>query len=271
MGYNLYFRFIKDELINANDVFIQNVDNFLFSIYFGYLGNFPDNEDKKTLFLSFLFRNIKNVLMGGSMQLGYKKMSEEEKNKILKEIEEEKDEEKKKIKISPLDFKNNLYDLHPHEVEELVDIITNEEMRHSELKMALILYCILVNSLDKTEGEKFDKIKNELFPLIKLLKEIFCEFDHNEIHNERTFIFALRSPAGYHDVQYNINNGDDMLNKYDFDAGADVNIMDLYYYDDNLNEGRFSRKKNKKDKRIGERYDIVLNFYLCDLKNYYRL
>ena len=269
MGYNLYFRFIKDELINANDVFIQNVDNFLFSIYFGYLGNFPGNEDKKSLFLSFLFRDIKNVLMGGSMQLGFKKMSEEEKNKILKEIEEEKDEEKKKIKIRSLDFKNELYDSHPHEVEALVDIIKNEEMRNSELEMALILYCILVNSLDKTEGEKFDNIKNELFPLIKLLKEIFYEFEHNELHNERTFIFALRSPAGYHNVYYTIYNGDDMLNEYDSDA--DVNIMDLYHYDDNLNEGRFSRKKNKKDRRIGERYDRVLDFYLYDRKNYYRL
>ena len=156
-------------------------------------------------------------------------------------------------------------------METLVDIITNEEMRNSELEMALILYCILVNSLDKTEGEKFDKIKNELFPLIKLLKEIFCEFDHNELHNERTFIFALRSPAGYHDVHYIIYNGDDMLNEYDSDADADVNIMDLYHYDNNLNKGRFSRKENKKDRRIGKRYERVLNFYLYDSKNFYRL
>ena len=49
-------------------------------------------------------------------------------------------------------------------------------------------YCILVNGLNKTKGEKFDQIKKEMEPLTKILKEIFCEFDKNEIHKERTFI-----------------------------------------------------------------------------------
>ena len=30
MGYDHYFRFIKDDLIDPNKAFIQNVDNFLF-------------------------------------------------------------------------------------------------------------------------------------------------------------------------------------------------------------------------------------------------
>ena len=47
--------------------------------------------------------------------------------------------------------------------------------------------------------------------------------------------------------------------------------MDLYHYDYNLNEGRFSRKENKKDRRIGKRYEIVLNFRLDDRKKDYKL
>ena len=37
MVYNYEFYFIKDDLIDPNTAFIQNVDNFLFSIYFNYL------------------------------------------------------------------------------------------------------------------------------------------------------------------------------------------------------------------------------------------
>ena len=48
-------------------------------------------------------------------------------------------------------------------------------MNFAEMEVDLILYCILV------KGEKFDKIKEGLQPLIKIL-EIFCEFDKNEIH-----------------------------------------------------------------------------------------
>ena len=37
MVYNYEFYFIKDDLIDPNTAFIQNVDNFLFYIYFNYL------------------------------------------------------------------------------------------------------------------------------------------------------------------------------------------------------------------------------------------
>ena len=92
------------------------------------------------------------------------------------------------------------------------------------MQVALILYCILVNGLDKTKGEKFNQIKKEMQPLIKKLKEIFCEFDKNEIHKERTFIFALRSPAGFDDDLYIIDNKN--ISKYTTDG--DIKSMFLH-------------------------------------------
>lgn len=40
------FLFVDDELVDADEVFIQNVDHFLFSVYFGYLDRY-DSEIKK--------------------------------------------------------------------------------------------------------------------------------------------------------------------------------------------------------------------------------
>ena len=47
MAYDLEFYFIKDDLIDPNTAFIQNVDNFLFSIYFGYLDSYESDIKKK--------------------------------------------------------------------------------------------------------------------------------------------------------------------------------------------------------------------------------
>ena len=220
MGYDHFFRFIKDDLIDPNIAFIQNVDNFLFCIYFNYLERSESNKKKqRNILLANLFRNIKSSLMGGGMNLGIKKINIMEK---VKEILEEKDEEKRKSKFFDLDFDVEWSFMYPHILDELIDLkFNNEEMNFAEMQVNLILYCILVNGLDKTKGKKFDQIKKEMQPLIKILKEIFCEFDKNEIHKERTFIFALRSPAGFHDDFYIINNKDDMLRYYSSDDDDD--------------------------------------------------
>ena len=93
-----------------------------------------------------------------------------------------------------MDVKNYYND--QHILDKLLEYHENKicvkGMNFDELKVYLNLYCILVNGLDKTKGEKFDKIKEEIQPLIKILKEIFCKFDKNKIHKERTFIFPLR-------------------------------------------------------------------------------
>ena len=121
-------------------------------------------------------------------------------------------------------------------------------MNLAETEVNLILYCILVNGLDKTKGEKFDQIKKEMQPLIKILKEIFCEFDKNEIHKERTFIFALRSPAGFHDDFYIINNKDDILR---------------YYSDDDLKSMFLHYSTNKDDMLIKySKYDCLKSMFL---------
>ena len=89
MGYDYFFRFIKDDLIDPNIAFMQNVDNFLFCIYFNYLKRYQSDINKeRNRILADLFRNIKSLLMGGSMCLGDKKKNIKEK---VKELLEEKD------------------------------------------------------------------------------------------------------------------------------------------------------------------------------------
>ena len=73
MGYD-HFHFIKDDLIDPNIAFIQNVDNFLFSIYFDYLDRYEsDKKKERNILLAKLFRNIKSSSMGEMMNLGKKK------------------------------------------------------------------------------------------------------------------------------------------------------------------------------------------------------
>ena len=82
MGYKDVFRFIKDDLIDPNMAFIQNVDNFLFCIYFDYLERSESNNKKqKNKILAKFFREIKSLLMGGNMDLGKKKGKSKEKSK----------------------------------------------------------------------------------------------------------------------------------------------------------------------------------------------
>ena len=189
MGYDHYFHFIKDDLIDPNIAFIQNVDNFLFCIYFNYLERYEsDIKKERNNLLADLFRNIKSVLMGGSMFMGYKKINIDER---FKKLLEEKDEEKRDDKISNLNFFIEMSLKFPHIIDELIDLKFDcLEMNYAEMQVDLILYCILINGLSKTKGEKFDKIKKEMEPLTKILKEIFCEFDKNEIHKKEP-LFSL--------------------------------------------------------------------------------
>ena len=73
MGYDHFFRFIKDDLIDPNIAFIQNVDNFLFCIYFNYLEIYEsDMKQKRNELLANLSRKIKSTLMGECADLGKK-------------------------------------------------------------------------------------------------------------------------------------------------------------------------------------------------------
>ena len=130
--------------------------------------------------------------------------------------------------------------------------------------------------MNKTKGKKFNKIKKRAQPLTKILKEIFCEFDKNEIHEERTFIFSLRSPSGAHDDYYIINYKDDLLRKFnDYSNYSDYSDNSDNSYDNDDIKSLFlpasSYKKNVKDKRRFECYNIVLDESLYEGKKEYKL
>ena len=248
MGYDHFFRFIKDDLIDSNIAFMQNVDNFLFCLYFGYLDRYEsDIKKERNRLLDNLFSIIKNSLM---------------------------------CKYYDLDGKYIL--------DKLIDLKYNhKKINYAEMEVDLILYCILVNGLDKTKGKKFDKIKKEIEPLTKILKEMFCEFDKNEIHKERTFIFALRSPAGTHDDYYIINYKDDLLRKsfddnYNFyddvnddndDDDNDDDNDNYNVYDDDIKSMFLHKSSNKdeKDERKFKYYSIVLDESLYGDEKEYKL
>ena len=135
-------------------------------------------------------------------------------------------------------------------------------MNFAEMQVDLILYCILVNGLNKTKGEEFDEIKKEMQPLIKILKETFCEFDKNELHKERAFILPLRLPAGYDDDFYIINQKDMLCYKDDEDG---------YYYDLKSMFLHVSTNKDEKDERRNKYYSIVLNHSLHGGEEEYKL
>ena len=147
---NFSFRFIKDELINGNDAFMQNVDNFLFYFYFKQQENNILNNN-----LSFLFRDIKTLIMGGCVIDRINKETKKGDNLFL-------------IPSDNISFRNKVINI--------MDLIKTESLGFSELELLLILYCLFVNRLDKTKGEKFDEIKDILYPLIEKLKEIFLIF-----------------------------------------------------------------------------------------------
>ena len=232
MGYNHFFRFIKDDLIDPNIAFIQNVDNFLFCIYFNYLERYKsDIKEERNIILSNLFRVIKDLLM-----------------------------------CKYTDVHGGCF------VKKLIDLKYNKKINYAEMEVDLILYCILVSGLNKTEGKKFDKIKERVQPLTKILKEMFCEFDKNEIHKERTFIFALRSPSASHDDHYVINYKYNLLRK-SFDIDIDDIDNDDSDNDDSDNEDIKSMylHDSKKDERKFKYYRIVLDNSLYDGEKEYKL
>ena len=218
MGYDHFFYFIKDDLIDPNNAFIQNVDNFLFSIYFNYFDRYESKiKEERNNVLEYFFSNIKTSLMSEGVSIG---------NSIDKLID--------------LQFKGR-------------------KMNFAEMQINLILYCILVNGLNKTKGIKFKYIKKKLYPLTKILKEIFCEFDKNEIHKERTFIFPLRSPNGTDDKFYIINYKDDLLRR-SFGCYDAISYSDDEEIFGDIHNGEYDRDEYKYDND----YDIKSMFLHCN-------
>ena len=197
------------------------------------------------------------------MNLGAKQVN-------LKKRVKEKDERKSEIKLFELVVDVDCFSYYPYILDELIALNFNREnMNFSDLNVALILYCILVNGLDKTKGEKFNEIKKEIQPLIKILKEIFYEFDKNEIHKERTFIFPLKSSSSFHDDEYFyvINNKEYLEYSYD-----DLKSMFLRFNKD-LRDifFPFAINSDEKDERKYKNYSIVLNYSLQEGEKEHKL
>ena len=208
MGYYHFLRFIKDDLIDPNIAFLQNVDNFLFSIYFDYLERYDsDIKEERNNLLILVFRYVKELTMMRDEDSDVSYIKE----KILK-IE---DEEKRKDCLSKIDYIDECINSYFFGLEKLIDLrYSNRPFNYAELEVDLLLYCILVSGLNKTKGEKFDHIKKRMKPLTEKLKEKFCEFGKHEIHKKRTFIFSLRAPLGTHANFYIYNYKDDLLRKF---------------------------------------------------------
>ena len=148
----------------------------------------------------------------------------------------------------------------------------------------------MVNGLNKTKGIKFKYIKKKLYPLTKILKEIFCEFDKNEIHKERTFILPLRSPNGTDDKFYIINYKDDLLRR-SFGCYDAITYSDDEEIFDDIHNGEYDRdeykynkdygiksmflhsntNKDEEDERKSKYYSIVLDESLHGGKEEYKL
>ena len=204
MVYNHYLYFIKNECIDPNNSFIQSVDNFLFSLYFDYLGIIKkDKTEQRNNLLVDLFRNIKSLLMDGVTDYKQRRMIKKERIRQVEESEGELGKELLKFILHDYEkIKNFEYF---KSLDELMDKNFYEGFKKfPEMQLELFLYCILVSALDKTKGEIFDEIKEKLHPLREKLKSIFSEFDNNKIHKERTFVFTLRSPVGYYDTFFNV-------------------------------------------------------------------
>lgn len=186
MGYHFEFLFVKDELVDANKVFIQNVDNFLLCIYFGYVDRHErDTTKQRNKVISLILRDVKTLILSG----GYDVYDDDARRDVLENIE----------LLSNLPFDTEIY---------------------------LMLYGVFVSSLSKTKKESFTQIKKELKPLIDCLKNNFSEFDKNEIHKNRTFIYQLRSP-NWSDDDFYILDGTDFIRIYHEEDGNDVKGLSL--------------------------------------------
>ena len=114
---------------------------------------------KKKKLLGEFVRKIKEAIMSERMDFGNKNIDIDEKvKKILKE-----DEKKRVHKLNKLILDVQRYYENQHIMDKLIENIEDkmffgEMMNFAEMKVCLNLYCILVNGLNKTKGEKFDKI-----------------------------------------------------------------------------------------------------------------
>ena len=169
MSVKLYFYFVKDSKIDPNQAFDKNVDNFLFSLYFGYTkGEYVKNQGERDRILTEIFIPIKETIMF----IDFIKYNDEDKNIYNYENQNDGEDED--------DYYSN----------RLIEFL-QKNMNEINMEICLNLYGIFVNSLRKTTKIRFGETKKRYMKLIKFLKDMFPEFDKNDIHKDHTFVFPL--------------------------------------------------------------------------------
>ena len=135
----------------------------------------------------------------------------EEKLKILKMVEQEGLKVQDYINNDKLleEFKEKYQE--KYELRDRLMQICTKKLNEVKIEIKLILYCLFVNSLSKTTDKKFDKVKKRLRFWIKLLKEMFYEFDKNDIHKDHTYIFDTCSLDEEH--YYELNGKEYVANR----------------------------------------------------------
>lgn len=129
----------------------------------------------------------------------------------------------------------------PAAIESLLNLkFKNKTLNLAETQVNLMLHGLFVNSLSKTKKESFKQIKEEVQPLVDALKKTFEEFDKNEIHNNMTFIYQLRSPN---------RRGHDF---YILDGRDFIRIYHRYCGNRNINDVRGMYITTEDQKRINE-------------------
>ena len=253
MGYDIFFHFVKDSDIDPNKAFVQNIRNFQLDLYNGFIKRyFEKDQDERNELLKVLFDEIENIIYKRKpfvnwsavnifsyvLSLRNKNLTKEdlEKNQEVIEDFEEKLKILKMVKQEGLkvqDYINNdklleeFKEKYQEEYElrdRLMEICTTE-LNEVKVEINLRLYCIFVNSLSKTTDKKFDKVKKRLRFWIKVLKEMFYEFDKNDIHKDHTYIFAHRCELGTDDSFYEINGKEYVANRDEEDG-----LRTMYLY-----------------------------------------
>ena len=238
MGYGIFFRFVKDSYIDPNEAFEQNIINFQKDLHNGFI-KFYYGEDKDKL-LKVLFDEIQNIIykrkpfVGWSavnifsyvLSLSNKNLTKEdmeknqemiedfeEKLKILKMVEREGLKVQDYINNDKLleEFKEKYQE--KYELRDRLIEICTKGLNFVNIELNLVLYCLFVNSLSKTTDKKFDKVQKRLRFMIKFFKEMFFEFDKNDIHKDHTFVFSYNCEVS--DDKFYTLNGKDYLEDRD--------------------------------------------------------
>ena len=258
MGYLILFHFVKDSDIDPNEAFVQNIRNFQLDLHNGFIKRYFDtDQDERDQLFKFLFDEIENIIYKikpffnrfGVNIFSYapfssiknlKKKENWEKNQEMIEDFEEKLKILKMVKQEGLkvqDYINNdkLLEEFKEKYQEKYELrdrlmeICTKQLNEVKVEINLRLYCLFVNSLSKTTGKEFDRVKKRLRFWIKVLKEMFYEFDKNDIHKDHTYIFAHRCELGTDDQFYNLNGKEYVANRDEEDGLRSMYLSDVEF------------------------------------------